>query len=197
VEAVRTSPVDHEVGSHSFSHVVFDGATAAAVAEAECRLAREAAAEHGLDTRSFVFPRNAVGHRRALAEAGFVCYRGRRPWRFPAVPGVRGGAMLAGAVTGLIAPPVVTPRVTDYGLVDVPASMFIGGFRGDPWATLARAGADPVVRLAALGIDRVCERVGVFHLAPPERPHRRGLLRARRTDPRARCEVPRRARTAH
>lgn len=162
VDSIRTSPVDHEIGSHSFSHVVFDKTTAA-VADAECRLAREAAAEHGLDTQSFVFPRNAIGHRRALSEAGFTCYRGPRPWRLPALPGVRGGSALVSAATGLRSPPIVTPRVTDYGLVEIPASMFLGKFRGELWSGLATLGADPVVQLATLGIDRVCERSGIVH----------------------------------
>jgi len=163
VEALRDSPVDHDIGSHSFSHVVFDEVSAA-VAQAECSLAREVAAERGFDTRSFVFPRNAVAHRQALADAGFTCYRGRRPRRLPAVPGLIGGAMFAGAVTGAVAPPVATPRVTDHGLVDVPASMFLGGFRGAPWNRLAAVGEDPAVRLAKAGIDRACRRSGVCHL---------------------------------
>lgn len=163
VEAVVAASAGHELASHSFSHVVFAGATRE-TAEAECRLARTVGDGFGLELTSFVFPRNAVAHREALASAGFDCYRGVRPRRLPAVPGLRGTAMLAGALTGAVAPPVVRPRLDEHGLVELPASMALGGFRGPPWSILEATGAAPAGRLAELGIDRASERDGVFHL---------------------------------
>jgi len=163
VEAIRSSSVEHEIGSHSFSHVVFDEVTEE-VARAECQFAREVGQLHGYDFRSFVFPRNAVAHVSALSEAGFECFRGHPPPRLPAIPGLRGGALLAGAVTGLFGPPLVSPTTTDEGLVNVPASMFLGGYRGNLSSVLATVDDDPAVRLAKQGIDRACDTQGLLHL---------------------------------
>lgn len=163
VQAVATARVGHELGSHSFSHPVFTDLPREA-ADAEFALAREVGRDHGYDLTSFVFPRNEVAHLDALAANGFTCYRGRQPERFGAVPGAEGGALLVGSLTGTVAPPLVTPTIDEYGLVNVPASLFLGGFRDHPWTDLAALDARPGVRLAKLGIDRACDETGVFHL---------------------------------
>lgn len=72
--------------------------------------------------------------------------------------------MLAGGLTGSVSPPSVTPRVDDCGLVSIPASIFLGGFRGRPWSTLARFGEDPAVTLTKRGIDRTAENGKLFHM---------------------------------
>lgn len=160
VEAVATADADHELASHGFSHAVFTEVSPA-VADAECRLARAVGERHGFEFSSFVFPRNRIAHREALAANGFRCYRGDRPYRLPPVTGLRGAATLAGALTGTGAPPLVSPQVDEHGLVELPASLFLGGFRGRHWRTV---GADPAVRLAKLGIERACRDDGVLHL---------------------------------
>lgn len=163
IEAVRDASVDNEIGSHSFSHALFSEISED-VAVAECELARNVTAEHGLEPRSFVFPRNRIGHRVVLADYGFDCYRGFRPETGRSVPGLRGLKLLLGGVTGVVAPPTVRPSVDDVGLVDIPASIFLGGFRGLPWDQLATLGADPAVRLTKRGIDRACDRGELFHM---------------------------------
>lgn len=163
VRAIATAETDHEIASHSFSHVVFSEASSEA-AEAECRFAQAAAGRRDRRFASFVFPRNEIEHRRALAENGYICYRGRRPTRLPALPGVRGAATLAGAVFGAPAPPVVTPRIDEYGLVELPASLFLGGFDGPLWAGVTRVGDDPAVRLVKRIVERAQETNGIAHL---------------------------------
>jgi peptidoglycan/xylan/chitin deacetylase (PgdA/CDA1 family) len=82
LDAIRACPVAQEVGSHSFAHVMAGepGCTRAAFDSdlAACRALAEA---DGLALRSFVYPRNSIGHVEALAAHGFACFRGR-----PAVP---------------------------------------------------------------------------------------------------------------
>ncbi len=163
IDAVALASVEHEIASHSFSHVIFPEIDAA-VAAAECRLARTVGNQYGFECTSFVFPRNKIAHRDVLAECGFTCYRGLRPSRLPAIPGLRGLGLLAGSLTGGVTPPTVTPVVDEFGLVNVPASMFLGGFRGQPWSSVAAVTADPAVKLARKGIDRAGERDELFHM---------------------------------
>lgn len=163
VDAVVDAKVDHELGSHSFSHVVFPDATPE-VAEAECRLARTVGERYDLEFTSFVFPRNEIGHREVLSETGFDCYRGQRPYMLPAIPGLRGGAALAGGLTKTGGAPTVTPRIDEYGLVEIPASLFIGTSLGALGSAITALTEDPTVRLATLGIDEAARTGGLFHM---------------------------------
>lgn len=163
IERVSDSDVSHEIGSHSFSHTVFTDISKE-TARIECELAQRIGRDNGLNSESFVFPRNAIAHREALADAGFTCYRGTRPRTGPRIPGGQGAAMLGGYLTGTVTPPLVEPTVDEYGLVNVPASMFLGGFRERPWTTLDAVYVDPGTRLAKLGIDAACNRDGILHL---------------------------------
>lgn len=159
--------VDHEVGCHTFSHVVLteDWVTPALV-RAELAAAEEAAARHGVEQRSFVFPRNAVAHRSVLAERGFTCYRGPVPREGGSVGSNRLGPankLLGVAFPGRV--PLVEPSVDEYGLVNVPPSLFLFSFEGvERTALTAAIGEDPVVRQARHGIDRAVDEDGVFHL---------------------------------
>lgn len=163
LEAVEAATVDNEIGSHSYSHAVFSDISEE-VARSECELARALGHEHGLDLTSFVFPRNRIGHRSSLASAGFTCYRGRRPSPAVPLPGYQGGRMLVGGLTGAVAPPTVMPAVDEYGLVNIPASLFLGGFRGRLWSALETFGSDPAVSLAKSGIEAACKRGELFHM---------------------------------
>ena len=71
----------HELASHSFTHLQFDEVPAQA---AELELAACVALAHsqGWRPRSFVFPKNRVGHLELLARHGFTSYRGRRHFTF-------------------------------------------------------------------------------------------------------------------
>lgn len=163
IDDVASATVDHEIASHSYSHAVFSE-IARDVAAAECELARVVGQENGYDLRSFVFPRNRVAHLDVIAEHGFDSYRGVHPDTLQVVPGVRGLQMILGGLTGVFAPPTVTPYVDEYGLVNIPASFFLGGFRGKPWSGLLSVSEDPVVTLTKRGIDSAVEDGDVFHM---------------------------------
>ena len=80
VEAIRGSAVHQEIGSHSFAHLIAgeEGCTAGAFrSDLE---AAKAVADGEL--RSFVYPRNSIGHLDVLADEGFIAYRGAMPDRF-------------------------------------------------------------------------------------------------------------------
>ncbi len=78
VAAIRSCPVEQEVGCHSFSHLI--AAEPGCGEEAfgsDLDACRAVAAADGIDLRSFVYPRNAIDHVAALGRHGFRSYRGR------------------------------------------------------------------------------------------------------------------------
>lgn len=162
VRGVLDSDVNHEIGSHTFSHVLFaDPRVTKQTAYEELRAAVDAAARFDVTFDSLIFPRNAVGHRDLLDESGFTCYRS---------PQSRPSTALGRAAEKFRATlepervPLVRPTVDEYGLVDVPASLFLFGFEG--WARTAAGlvGIDPIVRQAKRGIDRASREDGLFHI---------------------------------
>ena len=112
--------------------------------------------------QSFSFPRNQVGHREVLAEHGFTCFRGPEPgWyrdgRMPAA--IQRVAHLLEVVT-IAEPPVVLPRRTREGMVEIPGSMVcfpahgLRRFVPMSWR----------VRRALKGLDAAVDRQRIFHL---------------------------------
>lgn len=84
IDAIRN--VDRqELASHTFSHYycLEPGQTRETFA-ADTQSARLIAAEHGIELRSIVFPRNQhnPAYADVLREAGITCYRGNPPARF-------------------------------------------------------------------------------------------------------------------
>lgn len=167
IKRIEDATVAHEIGCHSFSHVPFEdprilNELACAEIDASVRAAR--AYGGSFDSfDSFVFPRNVVGHRAVLAERGFSCYRGVAPARRVAsLPGARPLGKLARAT--LAQPLVVTPQVDEFGLVDIPASLFLFGFEGRARTVIESVWDDPIIREARRGIDAAAGDDGVFHL---------------------------------
>jgi peptidoglycan/xylan/chitin deacetylase (PgdA/CDA1 family) len=164
IEAVRTSSVGHEIGSHTFSHVEFGKAYATEeIAAAELERSVELASRAGIDLDSLVFPRNDVGHLDLLADHGFVCYRGRAPDRWFDGRLRKPGKLLAYTV-GRNPPPLVTPTVDEHGLVDVPASLYLFSLEGLAGTVSSAVRGDPVLRQARLGIDEAIQSDEMFHL---------------------------------
>lgn len=159
IDRVRTAAVDHEIASHSFSHVLFGAEeTTTEVARTELEWALEAA-DDADRMHSFVFPRNSIGHRDVLAEWGFGAYRGRSPYALSAM------RKLATATILRPRPKLVAPSIDDYGLVNVPASLYLFGFEGRARRLVQPLRGDPIVRHAVRGIDAAADSDdGIFHL---------------------------------
>ncbi|HEX6146223.1 MAG TPA: hypothetical protein VF083_05545, partial [Acidimicrobiia bacterium] len=84
VEMIRGAQPAQEIGSHSFSHlIVGDPGCSEAAFASDLAACRHVASEAGLQLRSFVYPRNTIGHLDTLAGHGFEAYRGLRPPIFP------------------------------------------------------------------------------------------------------------------
>ncbi|WP_132059363.1 polysaccharide deacetylase family protein [Halorussus amylolyticus] len=163
VDAIEGADADHEVGSHTFSHVEF-GHTTREIAAAEMREAVEIAEDRGLTVDSVVFPRNYVGHRDVLAAYGVKSYRGVQPRRWYDRGLLGSAAKLLGWPTGLVSPTLVTPEVDEYGLVNIPASLYLFCFEGRARSLVEGVTGDPVVTMAKRGIDRAASEEGVFHM---------------------------------
>jgi peptidoglycan/xylan/chitin deacetylase (PgdA/CDA1 family) len=163
IDRIRACPVPQELGSHSFSHVIFgDKGCPRETARSEIEACVRIPAEMGLKLSSFAFPRNQVGYLDLLAEHGFTCYRGPEP-RWYQHSGVPAIARRLGHLVDVLTikePPVVDPRPTPTGIVDVPGSMVFMPIHG--WRRLI-----PVswrVRRALKGVDAAVRERRVFHL---------------------------------
>lgn len=161
VERVRSADPDHEIGCHTFSHVEFgDEGTSRTVARVELERCLDVAGAADLSLDSFVFPRNNVGYRDLLAEYGFSVYRGR-----PERAAAKGAAKkLAEATVAANEPRLVTPSVDEYGLVNLPPSLFLFSYEGLVRRMTSPVFGDPVVAEARRGIDAAVRNDGVYHL---------------------------------
>lgn len=163
IDAITAARPAHEIGSHSHAHLYFHEATRDAL-RADLAAARETHARHGLAFRSFVFPRNQVGHLDLLREAGIEVFRSVDDgWYVTARQrlGATAGRLANLADKALPIPPrAVAPIDHGGGLVELPSSMLL----------LSRNGLRRLVRpstlvaKARLGLAAARRTGGVFHL---------------------------------
>lgn len=161
VRALQASDLCHDIGSHTFSHVVFDDARLdETVIEAEIEAAKNAAKPYGIEYDSITFPRNAVGYREVLADAGFRVYRSGGPQQ----PAHQRQWRKIAATRNPDRVPLVEPVIDEYGLVDVPPSVFLFGFQGLPRDVCETLWMDPIVRQVTGAIDNAVSSGGIVHL---------------------------------
>ena len=150
VEKILESPVKHEIGYHSFSHVLFSECSRE-VAEAELSEGVKLAQRYGITLESFVFPQDKIGHLDCLRKYGFRIYRGRCLSNRN-----HGRDFLSGSAEWLvnkIVPPLCTPAGLVEGLWELPASMQFF-HRYLPFTILPRVKA---------GVERAIRKKGIFH----------------------------------
>lgn len=118
VKKIISSTVNHEIGYHSFSHVLFSECSRE-IAEAEIKKGLKLAKEFGITPKSFVFPWNKIGHVDILTENGFEIYRGKNG-RWDA-----GQRFLARMVNGAIDKIIASPTEPTWrnGIWQIPSSM--------------------------------------------------------------------------
>ena len=76
IEKILSNRIEHEIGYHSFSHVIFSECSRE-VAEAEIKEGIELAKDLGITLKSFVFPESKIGHVNVLKKYGFKVYSGK------------------------------------------------------------------------------------------------------------------------
>jgi peptidoglycan/xylan/chitin deacetylase (PgdA/CDA1 family) len=163
IEKIRSCSVPQEIGSHSFSHVIFgDRGCSRDAAQSELAACVKLAEESGIQLRSFAFPRNQIGHLDLLAKYGFACYRGPEPnwYQSPRWPAAVRRLSHLGEVITAAEPPVVEPEDRGDGLVNIPGSMIYfprHGLRRYLPMYLR-------VRRAVKGLRAAARRGRIFHL---------------------------------
>lgn len=150
VDSILASPVNHEIGLHSFFHIPF-ALCDEAVAREEMRLGAGLAQKWGILPKAFVFPGNYLGHIGILGDYGIEIYRGRDAGR-----GQEASARLvrkAGrAIDKLIAPPV-EPSWRG-GIQEIPGSTYFC----DPHLPFT------LLPRARMGLERAIRANKVFHI---------------------------------
>ena len=163
VEKILAAEPKHDVGSHSFSHVIFgDAGCTREVAEAEVRKCVELARELGLKLDSFVFPRNQLGHLDVLREHGFTVTRGAAPFwfaKFRSRTLRRVGHVIDDVLA--ITPDCGLPEKSPSGLWVAPVSMFLQSLDGP--RRLIPVGSR--IRKGLKGIERAIVDKSIFHLS--------------------------------
>lgn len=157
---IEDAEADHDVGSHTHTHLVFNEATREG-ARSDIEQSVATASCHGIDMASFVYPRNAIAHRDILSDVGFEVYRGidSRWYERSQMPApVVKGARFADEATQWT-PPTVLPR-TESGLVEVPGSQIFrpvhAGWQYTPKESQRSR--------AIAGLDRAARTGQIFHL---------------------------------
>lgn len=159
IEKVLRCRVPQEIACHNFSHaIVGDSGYSAAAFASELDACQQLAGGHALTLRSFVFPRNAVGHLDELAARGYLAFRGVEPsWAWHAGPLAR-AARFVDAFLPFGAP--VSAPVFESGLWNIPASY--NYLHRSGWGRLVP------VRVRAMrslgGLHRAARDHAVFHL---------------------------------
>ena len=160
VEQILRCRVRQDVGSHGFSHIEMREPNCSRVdAERELEGCVRAARKYGVDLKSFIFPRNYVGHLNLLQEYGFTCYRSPEPhwYRDQPRPVRRFGQLIE--IAAARTPPGVTVR-NNGGIWEIPGSMLytpsFGARRYVPvWMRVLRA---------RRGLNQAVRRNEIFHL---------------------------------
>ena len=163
IEKILAAAPKHDVGSHSFSHVIFgDPGCTREVAEAEVRKCVELARDFGLKMESFVFPRNQLGHLDVLRAHGFQITRGSAPFwfaKFRSRALRRMGHVLDDVLA--VTPDCGWPQKSSSGLWVTPVSMFLQSMDGP--RRLIPVGSR--IRKGIKGIERAVKEKSIFHLS--------------------------------
>ena len=162
IDRLQACETEQEIGLHGSTHMQLgaDGCSRQH-AEEEIGAAVETLRAHGVQPKSFVFPRNDIGHVDVLREHGIEAYRGvdARWYEQAAVPDAAKPPLRFADESVRWTPPVVEPVERD-GIIEIPGSQLFhpshGGWQYTP-------GKSSVAR-AKKGLRRAAETGGMFHL---------------------------------
>ncbi|MXR19067.1 polysaccharide deacetylase family protein [Halobacterium bonnevillei] len=163
VESIHESPVPHEIGCHTFSHVLCcrKGFSKEILCE-ELHAWIDVAAAFDAEPFSVVFPRNEVAHLDALVETGFRVYRGTSPeWPLLFDSGIGPFQVYLKYLLGRPAP-VVEPVRVEESLWELPASQHLN--YDPPYFSHVDKLLDRRLTRARKAIQEVAESGGVYHL---------------------------------
>jgi hypothetical protein len=155
LDQIRNAKPEHEIGSHSFAHIIYSKATreqAAADLDAAARVHKA----HGLDFVSFVFPDNKVNHLDLLRERGIRVFRSGASTETLS----RFGRLGRVVDKFLPTPPgTVQPILHANGLIELPGCLPLIGRNGIRRFIAPRV----VVHKARCALARAASTKSVFH----------------------------------
>jgi predicted ATP-grasp superfamily ATP-dependent carboligase/peptidoglycan/xylan/chitin deacetylase (PgdA/CDA1 family) len=158
IKKIAQAKTGHEIGSHSYAHILYSQAGEPAV-RADLDAMRRVHAVADLTPVSFVFPRNLEAHHAVLKEHGLKVYRGLRPRWYHVLPGVlRRLGHLADSVLPLYKG--VRPSIGKAGLLNLPDSALLFARNGARKFIPARLTQFMFIR----GLRAAARRGDIFHL---------------------------------
>ncbi|MCI0619606.1 polysaccharide deacetylase family protein [Candidatus Wolfebacteria bacterium] len=160
IERIAASPVGHEIGCHSYTHIVYDGTvTARTEVERDMQEAHRVHIARGFPFHSFVFPRNREGYHAILKQHGIICFRGSRRVWYGLLPHTL-RPLGRGIDYWLPTTHVSVPRRHTSGLVNIPESLLFVSRKGVQRMLPARQAYRKVVWC----LNRAVKQRRVFHL---------------------------------
>src|SRR4030042_4689221 len=152
--------VAQEIGCHTFSHIsVGEPGCAADAFDSVLKVCRNLSWHQGVGLKSFVFPKNMIGHLKTLQENNFLCFRGVNKNWYKYFPEKL--KMIAHAIDNyfILPAPAVSP-IQEKGIWNLAGSYFYVHKSG--WARFL-----PVsfrVAKSKAGIKKAVQQCKVFHL---------------------------------
>jgi hypothetical protein len=160
---IRSCPTFQEIGSHTFTHRVFDDTKCTpSIANRELADSARVAAEMGLQMKSFAFPRNGVAHLDLLAKHGFTVFRGQDLRWYARGPRTHWYHRIGHLVDIFFqtVPATVLPIWHEEGIWEIPGSMLFTPSHGLRCVVPASAR----VRRAQRGLRAAVANGRIFHL---------------------------------
>lgn len=157
VNEVLSSSVNHELASHSFSHVDFSGCSRD-VALVEVQKSKDLMENlFNITPKSFIFPKTLVGHLDVLNENGFITFRGPKP-----TPRSKFGAdSNISKLTELLKMKIVYPTLVgepklEKGLWNIPGSLL---FQRSRWIS-----AKDLLKTSIVNVKKAVQSKALFHI---------------------------------
>ncbi len=163
IEKIRECSVPQEIGSHTFSHAIFDDPLCTrSVANRELSNSTRIALEMGVGMTSFAFPRNRVAHLDLLPRHGFNVFRGQDTSWYEQTS-ERRWFHRAGHLIDILCATCPTPSLPVWhneGIWELPGSMLFTPSHGLRCLVPARTR----VNRARKGLLAAAESKKIFHL---------------------------------
>lgn len=161
LDEIRSREVQHEIGLHGYSHMIMGtpGCTREA-ARTEINKAVEVAENAGIEPKTYIFPRNSIGHLDILSEFGIQNFRGKDDrWYEHSVPRTLRRPLRFGDEFFQRTPPVVTTEVQS-GLRNVPGSHILRPLNGK-WKYTP---GNSQVNRAIKGLEEAANSGKIYHI---------------------------------
>jgi len=159
---IESTKVEHEIGLHGYTHMILgDPGCTPEAAQYEINKAIQIANRWDIDPQTYIFPRNNIGHLDILSKSGLSYYRGVDSYWYEKFSySVVQKPMRFIDETFKRAPPVVSPRRKEDGLVELPGSQILRPYNG-PWKYSPK---NSQLSRAKKGLSKAARTGNIFHL---------------------------------